>query len=145
MYYVAGFYCSHNATAFDVRCLLTYITKIHTKVFTIIGFFDITKQIQFYRKRVLEERQLMQLLINTYVRAGLICCRIAEQLTAASTTTGIERARNICLCFGRYGSRGLLSNLMLSYCIQVFIPPAVSILFLSVFLPWTAASNKISS
>ena len=38
MYYVAGFYCSHNATAFDVRCLLTYITKIHTKVFTIIGF-----------------------------------------------------------------------------------------------------------
>ena len=38
MYYVAGFYRSHNATAFDVRCLLTYITKIHTKVFTIIGF-----------------------------------------------------------------------------------------------------------
>ena len=35
----------------------------------------------------------MQLLINTYVRAGLICCRIAEQLAAASTTTGIERAQ----------------------------------------------------
>ena len=46
----------------------------------------------------------MQLLINTYVRAGLICCRIADQL--------IEPVRNICLCFGRYGSRGLLSNIM---------------------------------
>ena len=34
--------------------------------------------------------------------------------------TGIERAHDICLCFGRCGSRGLLLNLMPSYCIFRF-------------------------
>ena len=37
----------------------------------------------------------------------------------ATTTTGIEiqwgRTRDVCLCFGWYGSRGLLLNLMPSY------------------------------
>ena len=39
----------------------------------------------------------------------------------ATTTTGIEipwgRACDICLCFGWYGSQGLLLNLMPSYCV----------------------------
>ena len=31
-------------------------------------------------------------------------------------------ARDICLCFGRYGSRALLSNIMMSYWLLVYIP-----------------------
>ena len=31
------------------------------------------------------------------------------------TTTGNEAVRDICLCFGRYNSQGLLLNLMMSY------------------------------